>query len=133
VPRALETHEIPRIVELFALAALRAKRAGFDGVELHAAHGYLLATFSSPYSNQRTDQYGGCIENRGRLLVEVLTAIRKLVGNEFPVWCRINGQEFGPGDICVLEPGEQYHARILQDTHVVAVKFPSVPEDKYYL
>ena len=45
----------------------------------------------------------------------------------------INGQEFGPGDICVLEPGEQYHARILQDTHVVAVKFPSVPEDKYYL
>jgi 2,4-dienoyl-CoA reductase-like NADH-dependent reductase (Old Yellow Enzyme family)/thioredoxin reductase len=106
VPRALETHEIPRIVELFALAALRAKRAGFDGVELHAAHGYLLATFSSPYSNQRTDQYGGCIENRGRLLVEVLTAIRKLVGNEFPVWCRINGQEFGADNVLSLEDGQ---------------------------
>ena len=106
MPRALETHEIPRIVELFALAALRAKRAGFDGVELHAAHGYLLATFSSPHSNKRTDQYGGSVENRGRLLVEVLTAIRKLVGEEFPVWGRINGQEFGDDNVLSLEDGQ---------------------------
>ena len=74
VPRALETHEIPGIVEDFRQAAANAVEAGFDYLELHAAHGYLLHQFISPESNQRTDQYGGSLENRVRLTLEVVDA-----------------------------------------------------------
>ena len=75
LPRALETSEIPRIIEDYRKAAQHAKDAGFDGVELHAANGYLLHQFLTDGSNHRTDQYGGSIENRTRLLVEVLKAL----------------------------------------------------------
>ena len=95
IPRALTTEEVSEIVHLFARAAARAKKAGFEGIEVHAAHGYLLAEFLSPFSNKRQDQYGGVIENRARILIEVLNAIRKSVGDDYPLWCRINGQEYG--------------------------------------
>ena len=95
IPKELTVEEISEIVALFAQAAARAKKAGFDGVEVHAAHGYLLAEFLSPFSNKRQDLYGGSIENRARMLVEVLNAIRKSVGNDYPIWCRVNGQEYG--------------------------------------
>ena len=98
VPRELGVDEIAGIVNMFAQAAVRARKAGFDGVELHAAHGYLLATFASPCANKRQDRYGGSAENRARMLVEVLTAIRKSVGDEYPLWCRINAQEYGVED-----------------------------------
>lgn len=94
-PRALTMEEIAEIVDLFAQASVRAKKAGFDGIEIHAGHGYLLSQFLSPLSNKRWDLYGGSIENRARLLMEVLKAIRKSVGNDYPLWCRMNGQEFG--------------------------------------
>ncbi len=77
VPRALETSEIPGIVNDFASAIINAREAGFDMVELHGAHGYLLHQFLSPASNQRTDQYGGSIENRTRLVLEVVDAAIK--------------------------------------------------------
>jgi 2,4-dienoyl-CoA reductase-like NADH-dependent reductase (Old Yellow Enzyme family) len=92
--------DIALAVERFADAAARAQRAGLDGVELHAGHGYLLSAFLSPASNHRTDAYGGSLENRARLLVETLRAVRARVGTVFAVWCRIDAKEFRiPGGI----------------------------------
>ncbi len=77
-PRALETDEIPRIVGEYAHAAKMAKEAGFDGVEIHGANGYLLQQFLSDKTNLRTDRYGGSLENRARIVVEVAEAITKV-------------------------------------------------------
>jgi 2,4-dienoyl-CoA reductase-like NADH-dependent reductase (Old Yellow Enzyme family) len=77
VPRALEEEEILQLIERFAQAAKRAERAGFDFIELHAAHGYLIFQFLSPLSNQRTDRWGGSLENRMRFVVEIAKAVRK--------------------------------------------------------
>ncbi|WP_422447609.1 FAD-dependent oxidoreductase [Thermoanaerobacterium sp. DL9XJH110] len=93
LPRELTVDEIHEIVGQFGDTALRAKKAGFDGVEVHAAHGYLLAEFLSPYANKRTDEYGGCFENRIRILKEVIADIRSKVGQDFPVIVRISGEE----------------------------------------
>jgi 2,4-dienoyl-CoA reductase (NADPH2) len=86
--------DIQAVITMFADAADRARRAGFDGVEIHAAHGYLLSSFLSPASNARTDTYGGSLENRARLLVEVIQRVRQRVGKAFPVWCRLDAKEF---------------------------------------
>ena len=95
LPRELTPSEIAGIVARFAEGAERAMRAGFDGVEIHAAHGYLISQFLSPLSNQRQDAYGGDVENRARLLLEVIEAIRGRVGKDYPVWCRLSAIEFG--------------------------------------
>jgi 2,4-dienoyl-CoA reductase-like NADH-dependent reductase (Old Yellow Enzyme family)/thioredoxin reductase len=86
--------DLAEVVQQFAAAAERAQRAGFDAVELHAGHGYLLSSFISPASNQRTDEYGGGVENRSRLLAETLRACRDRVGADFPIWCRIDSTEY---------------------------------------
>jgi 2,4-dienoyl-CoA reductase-like NADH-dependent reductase (Old Yellow Enzyme family)/thioredoxin reductase len=92
--------DIREIVEQFAGAALRAKTAGFDAIEIHAGHGYLLATFLSPATNHRTDQYGGSRENRSRFLAEVIRAIRTATGENFPILVRIDAVEIRlPGGI----------------------------------
>jgi 2,4-dienoyl-CoA reductase (NADPH2) len=84
----------------FADAAARAQRAGLDGVELHAGHGYLISAFLSPASNRRTDAWGGSLERRARFLVETLRAVRARVGAGFAVWCRLDAKEFRiPGGI----------------------------------
>jgi 2,4-dienoyl-CoA reductase-like NADH-dependent reductase (Old Yellow Enzyme family)/thioredoxin reductase len=91
-----EAMSLERIVEMihaFAMAAGRAKAAGFDAVELHGAHGYLLNQFLSPFSNQRNDQYGGSDENRMRFVLEIIAAVRKVVGKDFPVWIRVSADE----------------------------------------
>ena len=103
VPREVTVEEIAEIVGLFAKAATRARKAGFEGVEIHAAHGYLLAEFLSFFSNKRKDQYGGSLENRARMLLEVLQAVRSAVGKDFPIWCRINGQEYESDNGFTLE------------------------------
>lgn len=95
IARELTTNEIAQIVVCFAKAAERAKKAGFDGVEIHAAHHYLLAQFLSRAWNKREDGYGGKLESRARFLLETIEAVRKAVGSDFPVWCRINGAEYG--------------------------------------
>lgn len=82
VPRALETHEIPQIVEQYRQGAKNALEAGFDGVEIHGANGYLLDQFLHDGSNKRTDQYGGSIENRARLLMEVTEAVTSVWGSD---------------------------------------------------
>jgi 2,4-dienoyl-CoA reductase-like NADH-dependent reductase (Old Yellow Enzyme family) len=86
--------DIARVVSAFAAGAKRAQTAGFDGVQIHGAHGYLLSQFLSPYFNRRQDQYGGSIENRARIVLEVLRAIRGVVGNEYPVLIKLNCQDF---------------------------------------
>jgi 2,4-dienoyl-CoA reductase (NADPH2) len=85
--------DLAGIVETFAGAADRAARAGFDGIEIHAGHGYLIDDFLSPASNRRSDRWGGSVENRARLLCEVLRAARVRVGSEFPIWFRVNALE----------------------------------------
>jgi 2,4-dienoyl-CoA reductase (NADPH2) len=86
--------DIARISNAYVDSSERARRAGVDGIEIHAGHGYLIDSFLSPTTNRRDDEYGGSVENRARFLVETLCAIRGRVGREFPVWCRINGEEY---------------------------------------
>jgi 2,4-dienoyl-CoA reductase-like NADH-dependent reductase (Old Yellow Enzyme family) len=93
-PAAMTTDEILFVQTAFADAALRAKLAGFDGVQMHAAHGYLLNKFLTPYYNRRTDSYGGGIENRARMVVETYMAIREKVGPDYPVLIKINSEDY---------------------------------------
>ena len=85
--------DIQAMAERYANAVARAARAGIDGCELHAGHGYLIDNFLSPTTNRREDEYGGPVENRARFLVEIIEATRRKVGNDYPLWCRINGEE----------------------------------------
>lgn len=94
MPREMTVEEIHGVVADFASCAKRCKEAGFDGIEIHAAHGYLISEFLSPYTNKRVDQYGGCFENRARFLDEVYAAVRKEVGADFPVTVRISVNEY---------------------------------------
>lgn len=95
----LTEKEIEEIRGFFAAAALRAKKAGFDGVEIHGAHGYLLSQFLSPITNKRTDMYGGHIENRCRLSCEIIAAVRDTVGPDYPVSYRIGAVDKPDGGI----------------------------------
>ena len=97
VPRALSVEEIDSLVEDFATGARRALDAGFDLVEVHAAHGYLLHQFLSPLSNDRHDDYGGSLENRARFLVRVVQAVRAAVDEAVPVFVRISASDYSPG------------------------------------
>jgi len=93
--RALKPAEVEQLVEDFATAALRAQRAGFDGVELHAAHGYVLAQFLSAEINRREDRFGGSIENRSRILFDILAAVRSRCRADFTVGVRLSPERFG--------------------------------------
>ena len=96
-PRELPVEEIGQLVEDFARAARRVQAAGFDGVEILSGGGYLISEFLSPLTNQRTDAYGGPLENRMRFGLEVIQAVRSSVGGNFPLMVRINGNDFMPG------------------------------------
>ena len=102
-PRALAVKEIKDVVEAFAEAARRTKEAGFDAVEIHGAHGYLINQFLSPLTNKRTDQYGGDVKGRTRFLLEILERVREKVGSGYPVLCRINGDDYIEGGITLEE------------------------------
>ena len=92
--RALTTEEVKQLVKQFAEGAKRVQKAGCDGVELHAAHGYLLQQFLSPYTNKREDEYGGNFENRLRFVLEIISEIRKECGSDFPIGVRLSVEEF---------------------------------------
>lgn len=96
-PRALDASEIAGVVDAFAEGARRAVGAGFDVVEVHAAHGYLIHQFLSPLSNARTDSYGGSLENRARLLLEVVAAVRAAVGDSVAVLVRFSATDYAEG------------------------------------
>ncbi|MFH0844269.1 MAG: FAD-dependent oxidoreductase, partial [Pseudomonadota bacterium] len=103
MPQELTIPEIADLLEKFGDCALRAKQAGFDGVEIHGAHGYLIAQFLSTYANKRTDRYGGSLFNRARFAMEIIQNIRGKVGNRFPLLFRISGDEFVPGGRTIEE------------------------------
>ncbi|MGD8562811.1 MAG: FAD-dependent oxidoreductase [Desulfarculaceae bacterium] len=96
-PHYLEADEIPGLVRRFAQAALRAQQAGFDAVQIHGAHAYLIAQFLSPLTNTRTDQYGGDSAGRARFALEIVRQTRSLVGPDYPLIFRLNAEEFLPG------------------------------------
>ncbi|TFF98246.1 MAG: FAD-binding protein [Promethearchaeota archaeon] len=102
-PRALEKDEIKEIITYYGDAAERARKANFDGVEIHAAHGYLISQFLSPRHNNRTDEYGGNLENRMRFLVEIYDEIKKRVGNDMIIGMRINGSDYVEGGFDINE------------------------------
>jgi len=99
VPKELTTSEVEDLVEQFAEAARRARDAGFDLVELHGCHGYLLSSFLSPHTNKRSDKYGGSVEGRARFVVDIVSLIKDRLGRDFPVSCRINGSDYIPGGV----------------------------------
>jgi len=98
-PRALTEPELAEVIAGFAQAARRARAAGFDGVELHAAHYYLISQFLSPYANRRSDRWGGDLAGRLRLAVEVLRAVRRAVGPDYPVFVRMHALEHLEGGL----------------------------------
>jgi 2,4-dienoyl-CoA reductase-like NADH-dependent reductase (Old Yellow Enzyme family) len=103
-PRAIEEHEIPGLIDKYVQGARRAVAAGFDAVELHGAHGYLLGQFLSPFTNKRTDRWGGSLENRARFALEVVRGVRKQVGADFPIMYRLSVMEPYEGGLS-LEDG----------------------------
>jgi 2,4-dienoyl-CoA reductase-like NADH-dependent reductase (Old Yellow Enzyme family)/thioredoxin reductase len=103
IPRELSVAEMEEIIEAFATAAGKVKKAGADGVELHMAHGYLICSFLSPFSNRRKDQYGGDLQGRARFAIEVLGSVRHRVGQEFPIICRLSGDEYVDGGLKIEE------------------------------
>ncbi|WP_293625520.1 NADH:flavin oxidoreductase/NADH oxidase family protein [Salinisphaera sp.] len=96
-PRALTEQGIASVIERFVNAATVAREAGFDGVQIHSAHGYLLSEFLSPVTNRRRDAYGGSLENRARLLLAVVRAVREAVGKDFAIGVKLNSADFQKG------------------------------------
>ncbi|MBW2418963.1 MAG: FAD-dependent oxidoreductase [Deltaproteobacteria bacterium] len=105
--RPATPEDIAQVVDWFAEATLRARRAGFDAVEIHGAHGYLLSGFLSRAYNQRDDEYGGSLENRARLLCEVLRAAKERAGADFPIWCRLDSIELRTPNGITLEDAQR--------------------------
>ncbi|MDD3149625.1 MAG: NADH:flavin oxidoreductase [Candidatus Gastranaerophilales bacterium] len=99
MPKEMNRSDFKKVKEGFANAALMAKKAGYDGVQIHCAHGYLLSQFLSPYYNRRTDEYGGNKENRTRFLLEIIDAVREKVNKDFNVFVKINCSDFDEGGL----------------------------------
>ena len=116
IPRALTKEEIKRIIEWFAQSAYFVKEAGFDGVEIHGASGYLVGQFMSPFSNKRNDEYGGTIYGRAKFAVEIVKAIRKKVGPDYPISFRLCTAEYVEGGLEIEE--SKVIARLLEKAGV---------------
>jgi 2,4-dienoyl-CoA reductase-like NADH-dependent reductase (Old Yellow Enzyme family) len=119
--RPANSEDIAKIISDFSEAAVRAKQAGFDAVQIHAAHGFLLSQFLSPAYNNRTDRYGGPLENRARLLLEVVQGVRKAVGAGYPVLVKINSEDFLDGGMTREESVEV--SVMLEKASVDAIEF----------
>jgi 2,4-dienoyl-CoA reductase-like NADH-dependent reductase (Old Yellow Enzyme family) len=119
-PKAMSQQEIKKTVHAFAKAARRVKKAGFDAVELHSAHGYLVSQFLSPATNKRTDIYGGTRENRARFLFQIYRAVRKGVGKDFPVLIKLNCKDFVRGGL--KEADALYVAKQLDKLGIDAIE-----------
>jgi 2,4-dienoyl-CoA reductase-like NADH-dependent reductase (Old Yellow Enzyme family) len=102
-PRALTGDEIIEIIGRYTHAAVIAKRAGFNGVQIHAAHGYLISEFLNPLINQRTDEWGGDLEGRSRLLLEIIKSVRAQVGPDYPVSVKLNSSDFQKGGFTLTD------------------------------
>jgi 2,4-dienoyl-CoA reductase-like NADH-dependent reductase (Old Yellow Enzyme family) len=118
--KEMTIEEIRTIVAAFGEAARRAKQAGFDGVQIHSAHGYLLNQFLSPAFNNRIDRYGGSVQNRARALIEVLEEVRGTVGRDYPILVKMNSQDFIDGG---LTPEDARRAAVmLEDKGIDALE-----------
>jgi 2,4-dienoyl-CoA reductase (NADPH2) len=120
MPRTLSTDEIRAMVDAFGGGALRAKRAGFDAVEIIASVSYMISQFLSPITNRRTDQYGGSIENRMRFLLEIVDDIKSRAGKDYPVTCRLSGADLMEPSGYGLEDTKQM-ARMLEEAGVCQI------------
>jgi NADPH-dependent 2,4-dienoyl-CoA reductase/sulfur reductase-like enzyme len=118
--KVLTPEDIELVVQHFAAGARRAQQAGCDGVEIHGGHGYLLSSFLSPKTNQRTDEYGGSTENRARFLLEVVRAVRAEVGPDFAVWVKLDSREVGKDGGITLEHATQT-ARLVEQAGADAI------------
>jgi 2,4-dienoyl-CoA reductase-like NADH-dependent reductase (Old Yellow Enzyme family) len=103
MPREMTTSEIKDMIEKFAHAIRRGKQAGFDAVQLHGGHGYLISSFISPYTNRRTDEYGGDTERRARFIVDIVRRARELVGENYPIMIKMNCDDFVTGGLTMDE------------------------------
>ena len=121
MPHELTLPEIHDLEEKFGNCALRARKAGFDGIEVHGAHGYLIAEFMSPYSNKRIDEYGGNLPGRMRFPLEIIENIRRKAGRDFPVIFRISGDEGVPG------------GRTIEDTKAIAAMLEEAGVDALHI
>jgi len=121
-PKPFATDEIEALVKEFGQAAFRAKSAGFDGVQLHGAHGYLLSRFLSPVYNKRTDSYGGSPEKNARILVDTLKEIKACCGDAYPVWVKLNASDFGRGEEGFDSVAMQLTARKLETAGIDAIE-----------
>lgn len=119
-PRALAPGEIETLIADFVRAARRAREAGFDGVQLHAAHGYLLSSFLSPHTNRRSDDWGGPPGNRARILLEILRGVKAACGRDFPVLVKLNSTDFLPGGLTLDEAVDI--ARLLEREGIDAIE-----------
>jgi 2,4-dienoyl-CoA reductase (NADPH2) len=129
-PHPLTAGEIHEIVDKFAAAAVRAQKAGFDGVDINAASSHLLHNFFSPFFNRRDDEYGGRVENRARFAVEVIREIKERTGKDFPVSITINGIEMGQGigvenSKCLIHEDSRQIARMLEQAGADAIQVRS--------
>jgi len=120
-PREMTEAEIEVCIDAFAQAARRAKEAGFDGVQLHSAHGFLISEFNSPYTNRRTDKWGGSLENRMRFLLEVYRRVRGAVGREYPIMVKLNTADYVEEGGLAIEESVQI-AKTLSDAGIDAIE-----------
>ena len=120
MPEELTREEIKNIIRAFGEGARRAKEWGFDAVQLHGAHGYLINQFLSPLTNKRTDEYGGSIENRSRFAIEVYTAVREASGKDYPVLIKLNGADHLDGGLSIEDA--MYVAKQLSDMGLDAIE-----------
>ena len=119
-PKQMTGREIEKTIDDFGESARRMKDAGFDGVQIHAAHGYLINQFLSAYTNRRKDEWGGSIENRMRFLVEVFRAMRARVGPDYPLLVKINGEDFAKTGVRPQECAA--HCRKLEELGIAAIE-----------
>jgi 2,4-dienoyl-CoA reductase-like NADH-dependent reductase (Old Yellow Enzyme family) len=119
-PLAMTEKDIEQTMDDFIQAARRAKEADFDGIQLQVAHGYLLSSFISPYTNQRTDAYGGDLFNRLRIVVEILRGIKSLLGRAFPVIAKLNSTDFLPKGLDITESIQM--AKILEQEGIDGIE-----------
>lgn len=117
VPKKLSHKEIEEIIKDFKAAAYRVKEAGFDGVEIHSAHGYFLNQFYSPLTNKRTDEYGGNLQGRIRIHLEVIKAVREAVGEDYPILLRLGASDFTEGGTSI------------EDSQIAALEFEKAGVD----
>ncbi len=127
-PKEMSKKDIEHVVSMFTAAAVRAQKAGYDAIQVHGAHGYLLSQFLTPFCNRRLDEYGGSIENRARIFVDIIKSIRKAVGDDFTIMVKINHDDYmDEGEGLILDDAIEV-AKILERAGVDLLEISGVNE-----